>query len=102
MFKSFVAGAVIALLTGPALAGGNCAARELVIERLQDKFSEHLTVGGLQDTKPVETLIEVWSSKETGTFTVLLTNPSGVSCIVAAGTDFFSQPVPDTTDSAPS
>jgi hypothetical protein len=40
-------------------------------------------------------MVEVWASEKTGTFTVILTNPQGVSCIVATGTNFFNnQPIP--------
>ena len=95
MFKRIISSALLfgaAALAPPAYAA-NCAARDTVIERLQSKFSEQLAAGGLQATRPIQTMVEVWASPETGTFTVLLTNPNGTSCIVAAGTDFFSQPV---------
>lgn len=94
MIKQFVAaGAVLACATlaAPAWAEDNCAARSEIVNRLSSDFSEQLTVGGLQQSEPVETVIEVWSSPETGTFTILLTNPDGTTCIVAAGTDFFTR-----------
>lgn len=70
----------------------NCALRTDVIERLQSKYSEALVAGGLQGTQNVQTMVEVWASGETGTFTVILTNPKGISCVVATGTDFFHRP----------
>ena len=73
----------------PALAASNCELRETVIQKLSTKYSEKLAVGGLQKVQGTQALIEIWASVETGTFTVLLTNPNGVSCIVAAGTDYF-------------
>jgi hypothetical protein len=75
-------------ISSPALAA-KCAERAQIVERLQSKYSEQLTVGGLQRAKHAISLMEIWASKETGTYTVLLTNPNGTSCIVAAGTDFF-------------
>ncbi|WP_419740610.1 hypothetical protein [Ruegeria sp.] len=33
--------------------------------------------------------MEVWTSRETGSYTVLVTHANGLSCIVAVGTDFF-------------
>ena len=68
----------------------SCAARDSVVERLKDRFSEELTVGGLQATRGSQSIMEIWASAETGTYTVLLTNPNGISCVVAAGTDFFT------------
>ncbi|MFT4962593.1 MAG: hypothetical protein ACI92Z_003693 [Paracoccaceae bacterium] len=73
----------------PAIASPNCGLRDTVILQLSTKYSEQLTVGGLQKVQGIQALMEIWSSPETGSYTVLLTNPNGVSCIVAAGTDFF-------------
>ncbi|MQY41829.1 hypothetical protein GG681_04200 [Epibacterium sp. SM1969] len=75
--------------TAPPALAANCADRSTVIERLADRYSEHLTAGGLRSDQQGSTLVEVWSSKETGTFTLLVTYPNGVSCVLAAGTDFF-------------
>jgi len=72
----------------PAFAS-NCAQRDQVVERLQSNYAEQLTVGGLQRAQNSTAILEIWSSDETGTYTVLLTNPNGISCILAAGTDFF-------------
>ena len=70
-----------------------CADRATVVASLESDFSEQLAMGGLQNTEPFETVFEIWASEETGTFTVLLTNPDGTSCIVAAGTEFFSRQI---------
>ena len=75
-------------VTMPAYAA-NCGKRDQVVEKLETKFDEHLTAGGLQKVRSTEAVMEIWASSETGTFTVLITNPQGVSCIVAAGTNFF-------------
>ena len=73
----------------PPVWAANCAERTSVVERLETKYSEHLTVGGLQKTNDAHSVMEIWASSETGTFTVLVTSAYGVSCIVAAGTNFF-------------
>jgi hypothetical protein len=93
MFKRLVAiglgiGAVITAI--PAHAD-NCAMREQVVSRLQDQYSEQLTGGGLHSSTDVSAVVEVWVSPETGTFTVMMTNPQGISCIIATGTDWFAQ-----------
>ncbi|MEX0317633.1 MULTISPECIES: hypothetical protein [unclassified Ruegeria] len=75
--------------TAPPAFAQSCGQRDNVIKRLQKQYSEQLTVGGLQKVRGKQSVVEVWSSDETGTFTVLLTHASGISCIVAAGTDFF-------------
>lgn len=79
----------------PQAHAAACETRETIVTRLEDKYSESLTAGGLQGSRSVQTMVEVWASEKTGTFTVILTNPQGVSCIVATGTNFFNnQPIP--------
>lgn len=87
---------ILAMLTSlgiaaaaPVAANPNCGQRDAVIEKLTNQYKEQLTVGGLQQRQSLQSVMEIWSSEETGTFTVLITNAQGVSCIVAAGTDFF-------------
>lgn len=75
------------LAAAPAVAA-NCADRDLVVERLQSKYDESLTAGGLQSSQSAQALVEVWASEETGTFTVMLTSPDGRTCVVATGTDW--------------
>ncbi|MCG7520377.1 hypothetical protein [Ruegeria sp. Ofav3-42] len=75
--------------TAPPAFAQSCAQREDVIAKLQNSYAEELTFGGLQKTRGAQSVLEVWSSKETGTYTVLLTQANGISCIVAVGTDFF-------------
>lgn len=66
----------------------NCANRDTVVERLQSKYHEELAAGGIQKAASTNAIVEVWASHETGTFTVLLTRPNGVTCVMATGTDW--------------
>ena len=75
--------------TAPPAFAQTCAERAHVIAKLQKSYSEELTFGGLQKTRGAQSVMEVWTSKETGSYTVLVTQANGISCIVAVGTDFF-------------
>lgn len=75
--------------TAPPAFAQNCAEREHVIAKLQDNYSEELAFGGLQKTRGTQSVMEVWTSKKTGSYTVLVTQANGITCIVAVGTDFF-------------
>ncbi|MBO9446096.1 hypothetical protein [Ruegeria sp. R14_0] len=75
--------------TAPPAFANNCAQRDHVIAKLQDSYSEELVFGGLQKTRGAQAVMEVWTSKKTGSYTVLVTQANGISCIVAVGTDFF-------------
>ncbi len=91
MFKRLMAATLVFGMAGtapPALASA-CGERNSVVEQLKNKYEERLTVGGLHNGQEAKSVVEIWSSDETGTFTVLLTHATGITCVVAAGTDFF-------------
>lgn len=75
--------------TAPPALAATCGLRDTLVEQLEAKYAEQLAFGGLQEVRGQQSVMEVWASAETGTFTVLLTQANGISCIVAAGTDFF-------------
>ncbi|CUH86580.1 hypothetical protein PH5382_00493 [Phaeobacter sp. CECT 5382] len=91
MFKRLLSSALIfgmAAIAPPAFAG-NCAPRDGLVEKLQSDYAESLQAGGLQTSRQLDTVIEVWSSTATGSFTVLRTHPTGISCILATGQNYF-------------
>lgn len=63
----------------------NCAPRELVLERLADKYGETRQSIGLA---PDGGLVEVFASVQTGTWTITITLPTGVTCLVVSGQSF--------------
>lgn len=91
MFKRLVSVSLIfgMLATAPPAVASACTPRDDLIERLQSSYAERLTAGGLQASRSVSTVIEFWASDTTGTFTVLVSHPNGLSCVVASGTGFF-------------
>jgi hypothetical protein len=91
MFRQLAAAGLTVFLAAPAMAS-SCADRDTVVERLQTYYDESFTAAGIQEQEDSQTLVEVWASEETGTFTVMLTRPDGVTCVVATGTDWHFQP----------
>ncbi|SFJ75958.1 hypothetical protein [Jannaschia pohangensis] len=76
---------ILNTLSAPAQAElANCAAREVVIGRLADDYGEVFQGGGLQGANA---MFEIWVA-DGGTWTLLLTDSMGLSCIIAAGTDW--------------
>ena len=59
-----------------------CAERSRVVQKLAEKFGETLRSLGLHRDDGV---VEIYSSEETGTWTILMTRPDGMSCLLAAG-----------------
>jgi hypothetical protein len=77
--------AILALLlmATPALAQpqANCAERAKVVKKLADQFGETLKSVGLRDGE----FVEIYSSDETGTWTIITSRPDGTACLLAAG-----------------
>lgn len=71
------------LMTAPASAqGSSCANRDLIVERLKSKYGESRQSAGLNQNNG---MVEVFASTDTGTWTILVTMPNGMSCLMAAG-----------------
>lgn len=62
-----------------------CATRDQVVNRLGEKYGETRKSIGLGANNGV---VEVFASDETGTWTIIVTMPSGVACLVASGQAF--------------
>lgn len=56
--------------------------RPVLIEVLETQYKENLSGGGLQNARQ---LLEIWKSTQTGSFTVFVTRPDGMSCVMATG-----------------
>lgn len=85
MFKHILGGAVIfgmAASAPPVHAQPACGERGKITTSLTERFGEAHVGGGLQSGTQ---MIEVWTSAETGSFTILLTRADGISCIVSTG-----------------
>ena len=62
-----------------------CAPRERVIERLADRYGETRHTIGLAANNAI---METFANLETGTWTIIVTLPSGITCLVASGQAF--------------
>ncbi|AZQ68955.1 hypothetical protein EF888_18570 [Silicimonas algicola] len=75
--------ALAALLPSAALAQSqNCASRDAVLERLSSRYGESRQSIGMATQGRV---MEVYASLETGTWTITVTLPNGITCLVASG-----------------
>jgi hypothetical protein len=93
MFKrtftaSFILGAAALAPPAAAQVAPPCFDRDRLVANLTEQYEENLSGTGLRTTRQ---LLELWSSDETGTFTIFITHPDGTSCIVASGKNW--QPV---------
>jgi len=92
MFKRNVTAALVfgaLALAPPVHAQSICAERDTIVERLKNRYHESYQGAGLQSTT---SLIEIWSSEETGSWTILMSKADGTSCVVASGMNWQYDP----------
>lgn len=77
--------AVLIAAAGIAEAQANCAPREVVAQQLATGYGETRQSIGLAADNSV---LEVYASLETGTWTITVTAPGGPTCMVASGYAF--------------
>lgn len=76
--------AILAALVATPVAAQtvNCAPHNVVAQRLAERWGETRQGIGLAADN---TVLEVWASPETGTWTITVTRPGGPTCLVASG-----------------
>ena len=82
---SVAAAALFSAQQGAAQSARNCAPRDVVVERLAEHYGETRQSFGLGGNN---TVIEVFASTETGTWTITVTQANGVTCLVASGQSY--------------
>ncbi len=87
--------ALLALAAAPAAAQGaaTCADHATMVRTLAERWGESRQSIGLDDANAV---VELFASRETGTWTLTVTRPGGPTCMVAAGRAWepVSEPLP--------
>ena len=85
-FSLFATTLVLVLAAAPdAAAQSRCGAREKIVAHLATKYGEQQRSVGIQGRGEV---IEIYTNPESGTWTIILTNARGLSCLMAAGEAF--------------
>ncbi|MEM1430792.1 MAG: hypothetical protein AAGG09_15160 [Pseudomonadota bacterium] len=74
--------AILAAAGVEAQTARNCGERDTIVQRLADGYGESRQSIGLGANNSV---MEVYASQETGTWTITVTMPNGVMCLVASG-----------------
>jgi len=90
MFKlgALTAAAALFLATTTDVAAQssrNCGLRAAVVEKLAEGYGETRQSVGLGSNNSV---VEVFASTETGSWTITVTMPGGLTCLVASGQSF--------------
>lgn len=86
---------VVWIFAAPAFAQAptQCGPRAGIIDDLERRYGESQQAAGLMNERAV---FEVWSNNDTGTWTALVSDHIGGTCIVASGQAWSLAPVPPT------
>ena len=87
--------AAFLIVTHPAEPAPVCAPRSQLTKALKTKYNETRVAIGLVATRRV---MELFASPTTGSWTLAMTELNGVSCIIAAGHGFETQPLVEPQD----
>lgn len=81
---ALLGGALTMTTIDTAMAQGarNCGDRTVMVEKLKDGYGEVRVGAGLSNRNGI---VEIYTSVETGSWTILLTFPTGRACMLAAG-----------------
>lgn len=81
--------AFVAASAAPAWAQHVCAERDVLLDSLAEEYQEQRTARGMSDTGNV---VEVLAEENGKTWTIIMTMPDGVSCIIATGEAWEDMP----------
>lgn len=83
--------------SGASAQGRNCAPREVVVERLASKYGESRKAIGIGQQGMV---METFASDESGSWTITVTMPTGMTCLMASGQSFeaLNEDLPETDE----
>lgn len=73
----------------PAQAQQTCLPRDSIVEVLDETYSEALIGRGLQNA---DSLLEVFTTEDGASWTIIQTFPDGLSCVMATGTNWLREP----------
>ena len=87
--RTCLAAAAMILVADAAAAQSSsarkCGQRDRVVQSLAAKYGESRQSIGLGAKNQV---VETWASDETGTWTITVTHPNGMTCLMASGQAF--------------
>lgn len=85
MWRAMAVAAVLAVPTAASAAPMPCSERDEVLAQLGNKYQEAPVSIGIANNGG---LVEVLTSTDGSTWTIILSMPNGQSCLVAAGEDW--------------
>lgn len=85
--------ALLAAALPAAAENVECGNHSEIVTQLQNRYNESRHGMGIASN---DSVLEIFASEASGTFSVLITLPSGQTCLIASGNDYQSlaEPLP--------
>ncbi len=83
----YLIAALVAVFSFPAAGQNACGPREKMVATLLERYGEHPVSAGLEYSGRV---LEIYTTADGETWTLVLNSPDGISCVVAAGINWQS------------
>ena len=99
LFAALTGGLLFATTNTAHAQNRLCGSYEALTERLTGQFGERMVASGVSTNG--RAYVEFWASEKSGTWSVVMVLPNGVSCLTSAGRDFEMQPASLTQDEPP-
>jgi len=84
-----LAALMVALYGAPVAAQQVCDLHETQSNQLKSRYGEQRIGFGMSGPAAI---VEIWANTETGTWTILVVYPDGMSCLKAAGESWQTDP----------
>jgi hypothetical protein len=101
MFKRIATATLVfgtVAMAPPAEAQVSCGQRDKIVSKLELTYGESRTGAGLNGSTSI---VEIWASAKTGTWTILMSRPDGISCVMASGESWETIPLTAVVTGAP-
>lgn len=85
-----VVASTLMLASEAASANRICGKRDAIVSQLKSKYGEVAQSRGFAQGAG---LVEIYANNASGSWTIVVTHPTGVSCLMASGEAFEAMPV---------
>ena len=85
MWRAMILGVAAMLVSTGAQAAAQCNPRDDVLKLLSNKYAESQVAFGVTNNGGLVEVLKSGPGAKSDTWTIIITTPQGVSCLVAAG-----------------
>ncbi|MEM6933720.1 MAG: hypothetical protein AAF526_09040 [Pseudomonadota bacterium] len=90
LLGTLIAASTLLIAADAAAAARICGKREAIVDQLRTKYGETAQSRGLAQGAG---MVEIFANNTSGSWTIVVTHPTGMTCLMASGEAFEAMPV---------